>query len=245
MVKSWASGARECWNRELDHLASSLQRHSEDSCTDMNRIWKHSPMNPPSMIIVETEFTVSLPLETRRTLLSFLMKEPPECELYSENSYFCAVIHENLISAGNGVNVSDTATKFSMVFCSEDQGKNQKVHYSFPNLLAEEPPHVPLPAPVGSRSHLPSSQKNWQRAVPSFPGGGVPMVPLNRILPRIMGSQPRVVFPQSLVLGMASAQKFPDGQGSDLRWPTTFHGSPSTKRVKLTDSIYFGTVLFE
>ncbi|KAF9508624.1 hypothetical protein BS47DRAFT_1397621 [Hydnum rufescens UP504] len=119
-------------------------------------------------------------------------EECPECKLYSvsisfslsvpsiadysqeKSSFFCAIILENLISAGNGANVSDTPTKFPAAFCSEDQGKNQK------NLLAKEPPQVALPAPIEVQESSTDNEISTLGCLSPVvsPGGGInPAVP--------------------------------------------------------------------
>ncbi|KAF9511541.1 hypothetical protein BS47DRAFT_1169976 [Hydnum rufescens UP504] len=123
---------------------------------------------------VETEFTVPLPLEMLRTLLSTLMKESPDYKLYSvrislcisthlliqpspgDCYFFCAVMYEVLISAGNGANVAGAPSKVSNFFGPEAKSRIKKrmasspsePSDSLPGLKSPKVPYIPLPTSI-------------------------------------------------------------------------------------------------
>ncbi|KAF9511549.1 hypothetical protein BS47DRAFT_1171540 [Hydnum rufescens UP504] len=71
-------------------------------CSYVSRLFDASR----SQVQVETEFAIPPLLQRLGNLLTILMEDSPDYKLYSENCYFfCAVIYENLVSMGRGVNV--------------------------------------------------------------------------------------------------------------------------------------------
>ncbi|KAF9505883.1 hypothetical protein BS47DRAFT_1367752 [Hydnum rufescens UP504] len=132
-----------------------------------------------SEVRVETEFTVPLPLGTLRTLLSILMEESPNYNLYSENCYFfCAVIYEALVSAGSGVNVAGAPSDFSTFFGSKTKARIKKRMASSPSepssgsLVGLETPkvaYIRLPTPIEQLPDKFSVATQTEQAVESRP----------------------------------------------------------------------------
>ncbi|KAF9511547.1 hypothetical protein BS47DRAFT_1363785 [Hydnum rufescens UP504] len=106
-----------------------------------------------SEVRVEAEFTIPLPLETLRTLLSALMKESPDYKLYS------ALIYETLVSASNGVNVAGAPSKFSNSFAPKAKARIKKRMASSFSEPSDGPP----------RPHLLTSQEAFDPRIEHEP----------------------------------------------------------------------------